>query len=351
MDAIVKQLSDTIRGAAVSGKPLRLRGGGTKDFYGGPLRGDVVDTSGYSGIVSYEPTELVITARAGTRLADLQAALAEKGQMLPFEPPRFGPQATLGGCIAAGLSGPRRPYAGAVRDFILGVRLLDGGGANLRFGGQVMKNVAGYDVSRLMTGALGTLGLLLEASLKVLPIPPAETTLCYQSDEAEAIEKMNRLGGTPLPVSAACYADGALYVRLSGAAAGVRAAREKLGGETVESGAAFWESLREQSHPFFAPGARLWRLSVKSTTPPLTLPGRQLIEWGGALRWLVTDADAATVRAAAEKAGGHATLFRAADKSAGVFHPLKPALQKIHQRLKQAFDPKGVLNPGRLYDS
>ena len=184
----------------------------------------------------------------------------------------------------------------------------------------------------------------------MLPIPPAETTLRYQSDEVEAIEKMNRLGGTPLPVSATCYADGALYVRLSGAAAGVRAAREKLGGETLESGAAFWKSLREQSHPFFAPRARLWRLSVKSSSPPLKLSGRQLIEWGGALRWLVTDADAATVRAAAEKAGGHATLFRAADKSAGVFHPLNPALQKIHQRLKQAFDPRGVRNPGRLYD-
>lgn len=228
--------------------------------------------------------------------------------------------------------------------------MLDGKGADLRFGGQVMKNVAGYDVSRLMTGALGTLGVLLEVSLKVLPIPPAEATLRFDADEATAIGNMNAWGGKPLPLSATCHVDGALYARLSGAAAGVRAAKEKLGGEAVTEGEAFWTSLREQTHPFFAPGTRLWRLSVKSTTPSLRFPGRQLLEWGGALRWLASDADAATIRAAAEKAGGHATLFRAADKSPGVFHPLDPALFRIHQRLKHSFDPKHILNPGRLYE-
>lgn len=349
MDNIVKELSDAIRAAGERGAPLRIRGGGAKDFYGGPLRGDVLDTRAYTGVVSYEPTELVITARAGTRLAELEETLREKGQMLAFEPPHFGPGATLGGCVAAGLSGPRRAHAGAVRDFVLGVRLLDGNGADLRFGGQVMKNVAGYDVSRLMTGALGTLGVLLEVSLKVLPVPPAEATLRFAADEAGALEKMRRWGGAPLPLSATCHVDGALYVRLSGAAAGVRAARETLGGEPAEEGGAFWESLREQSHPFFTPGAPLWRLAVKATTPPLRLPGRQLMEWGGALRWLVSDADATAIRAATERAGGHATLFRAADKSPGVFHPLSPALFKIHQQLKRAFDPKGILNSGRMY--
>lgn len=355
MDNIVKQLSDAIRAAGERGAPLCIRGGGTKDFYGGPPRGDVLDTRAYAGVVSYEPTELVITARAGTRLTEIQETLREKGQMLAFEPPHFGPDATLGGCVATGLSGPRRAHAGAVRDFLLGVRLLDGNGAKLRFGGQVIKNVAGYDVSRLMAGALGTLGVLLEASLKVLPIPPAEATLRFEASAPDALEKMQRWGGAPLPLSATCHVDGTLYVRLSGAAAGVRAAREALGGEPVEEGGAFWESLCEQSHPFFAPvlskepETPLWRLSVKSTTPPLKLPGRQLMEWGGALRWLVSNADAATIRATAESAGGHATLFRATDKSPGVFHPLNPALFKIHRQLKKAFDPKGIFNPGRMY--
>jgi len=349
---VIDQLTDTIRAAATSKMPLCIRGGGSKDFYGGPLRGETLEVGGYRGIVDYDPTELVITARAGTPLAEIEAVLREKGQMLAFEPPHFGSSSTLGGCIAAGLSGPRRPYTGAARDFVLGVRMLDGTGNDLRFGGQVMKNVAGFDVSRLMAGSLGTLGVVLEVSLKMLPLPAAETTLRLAQTAAEAIALVNEWAAQPLPVSATAWTDGNLMVRLSGAAAAVDAAAKKLGGERIaaEAAARFWHGIREHTDPFFNSGQPLWRLSLKSTTPPLNLPGAQLIEWGGALRWLATDADAHTVRAAAALGGGHATLFRASDKSAGVFQPLPPALQTIHRKIKRTFDPAGIFNPGRLYD-
>ena len=308
-----------------------------------------------AGIVAYEPTELVITARCGTPLAELEAALAQYHQMLAFEPPHFGAEATLGGCIAAGLSGPRRASAGSLRDFVLGVRILDGRGRDLSFGGQVMKNVAGYDLSRLIAGSLGTLGLILEASLKVLPRPAAELTLKLEMPEERAIETLNRWAGQPLPISASAWQDGDLALRLSGAASAVRAAAEKLGGEPVDEAQAarFWSAIREHSDPFFDGDAPLWRLSVPSHAPRIQLPGAQviaqLIEWGGALRWFRTHADAATVRAAASRAGGHATLFRGGDRSAGVFAPLSPELARLHRELKAVFDPAGIFNPGRLY--
>jgi len=351
MDNVVQQLSEAIREAAKQKRPLCIRGGGTKDFYGGPVHGYKLNTGDYRGIVAYEPTELVITARAGTPLAEIEAALLEEDQMLAFEPPYFGEGSTLGGCVAAGLSGPRRPYAGAVRDFVLGVRILDGKGDDLKFGGQVMKNVAGYDVSRLMAGALGTLGVLLEVSLKVLPLPVSETTLILRYGEAEAISLMNKWAAQPLPITATAYCDGDLGVRLSGARVAVDAAAVKIGGTSVAPAQAirFWTGIREHADPFFADSGQLWRLSVSSTTPPLDLPGRQLIEWGGALRWLKSAADAKAIRDAAARSGGHATLFRGGDKSGGVFHPLPPALMKLHRNLKQAFDPAGILNPGRMY--
>jgi glycolate oxidase FAD binding subunit len=344
-------LAEAIRAAAADGRPLRIRGGGTKDFYGQSLEGEILDTRGYAGIVAYDPTELVVTVRGGTPLAELEAALAKKNQMLPFEPPHFGADATVGGAVAAGLAGPRRAAAGAVRDFVLGVRLLDGRGQDLSFGGQVMKNVAGYDVSRVMAGALGTLGLIAEVSLKVLPVPVAEATLRFEMPEDKAIEATNRWAGRPLPISATAYADGDLALRLSGAAAAVRAAREKLGGAPVDAdGAArFWSGIREQTDPFFAGAEPLWRLSVPSATPPLGLEGRTLVEWGGALRWLASNADARHVREAVGRAGGHATLFRRGDKSVGVFHPLAPSVGTIHRRLKAEFDPRGILNRGRMY--
>lgn len=329
--------------------PLRIRGGGSKDFYGNALAGEVLDTRSHAGIVSYEPTELVITARCGTPLAEIEAALAEKNQMLAFEPPRFGDGATIGGVVAAGLSGPRRAAAGAVRDYVLGVHLLDGAGHLLRFGGQVMKNVAGYDVSRLMAGSLGTLGLILDVSLKVLPKPAAEATLRFAMPQGQAIATINAWGGRPLPLSATAWQDDALTLRLSGARAAVSEAAAALGGERLGDDAAadFWNGLRDHRAAFFAGDAPLWRLALPTATPPLDLPGATLIEWGGGQRWLRTAASAADIRAAAAAAGGHAALFRGGDKSGGAFQPLPPALAALNQRVRRALDPEGVFDSGR----
>jgi glycolate oxidase FAD binding subunit len=348
---MTQAFAERIRESAARRAPLRLRGGGSKDFYGGEPRGEILDTRAHAGVVEYEPTELVVTARCGTPLAELEAQLAAGGQMLPFEPPHFGPAATLGGCVAAGLSGPRRAAAGAVRDFVLGARLVDGRGRELAFGGRVMKNVAGYDVSRLLAGSLGVLGLILEVSLKVLPRPSAEATLRLELPQSKAIEQLNRWAGTPLPISASAWRDGEVTLRLSGAEPAVRAAAQTLGGEALAEDAAarFWAGVREQTDAFFAGDAPLWRLSLPSSTPPLELPEEPLIEWGGALRWLRTRAPASAVREAAARAGGHATLFRGGDRSAGAFAPLAPAAARLHRELKAVFDPAGIFNPGRLY--
>jgi glycolate oxidase FAD binding subunit len=342
--------SDRIRAACAAGTPLRVRGGGTKDWYGQALQGEVLDTRACSGVIAYEPTELVITARCGTPLADIEALLAQHRQMLAFEPPRFGPESTIGGVVASALSGPRRASAGAVRDFVLGAVLMDGRGEVLRFGGQVMKNVAGYDVSRLLAGSLGTLGLMLEVSLKVLPKPLREASLRFEMSEIDALARLNEWGGQPLPISASCWHQGVLTLRLSGAAAAVEAAQRRLGGQVLDDGDACWAALRDQSHPYFGGGA-LWRLSVPAHASAIVLRGEQLIEWGGAQRWLkvADDADAGAIRRSVAAAGGHATLYRGGDKQVGVFHPLAPAVATIHERLKQSFDPAGIFNPGRMY--
>ena len=349
MQNIIESFQERVR----AGGPLRIRGGGTKDWYGQRLEGDILDTRAYTGIVDYEPTELVITARCGTPLTDIEAALAERGQMLAFEPPHFGAHATLGGAIASGLSGPRRANSGAVRDFVLGCTLLDGKGDVLRFGGQVMKNVAGYDVSRLLAGSLGTLGLLLDVSVKVLPRAPREATLVFDGvNEIDAIRRLNEWAGQPLPVSASCWHDGVLALRLSGANAAVDNAIRTLGGDVMPDCARFWAGLREQRHAFFDGDMPLWRLSVPPTVGAVVLGSPQLIEWGGAQRWLRAPGDAASaarIRATVRAAGGHATLFRGGDKSAGVFQPLAPAVARIHERLKAGFDPAGIFNPGRMY--
>ena len=350
MDQVLQQFRDRIISATRSGTALRIRGNGTKDWYGQELNGELLDTTAYSGIISYDPTELVVTARAGTNLREIGKALAEKKQMLAFEPPRFDGLATVGGIVASGLSGPRRQAVGSVRDFVLGTVLMDGKGETLHFGGQVMKNVAGYDVSRLLTGSLGTLGLILEVSLKVLPRPFAQHSLQFVMSEQDALHQLNIWGGQPLPLSASCWVDGHLYVRLSGAQAAVDAAIAKMGGTDLPEAENFWDGVREQTHTFFsAQQQALWRLSLPTVAPPLALPGEQMIEWGGALRWLKTSADAATIRAAVAAAGGHATLHKGGDKSVGVFQPLAPAVARIHRNLKQAFDPAGIFNPRRMY--
>ena len=346
-----KAFSEQIKLAASDKRSLRIRGGGSKDFYGNAPRGELLDTRGYAGVIAYEPTELVITVRCGTPLREVEELLDKNHQMLAFEPPHFGAGATLGGCVAAGLSGPRRASAGALRDFVLGAKILDGRGQLLVFGGQVMKNVAGYDVSRLLSGSLGTLGLILEISLKVLPRPPAESTLKFEMPLAKALDNLNRWAGRPLPISASAWCDGELRLRLSGAESAIRAAVEKLGGHPLApaQAAGFWSGIREQTDAFFGGGPPLWRLSLPSHAAPVGLAGEQLLEWGGALRWLRSGADAATVRDAAARAGGHATLFRAEDKPQGAFAPLTPVLARLHRGLKQVFDPAGILNPGRLY--
>ena len=350
MQQQLQQFKDRIASATASKTALRIKGSGTKDWYGQSLQGEVLDTSAYSGIIEYDPTELVITARAGTTLREIGKALSEKNQMLAFEPPRFDGMATIGGIIASGLSGPRRMAVGSARDFVLGAVLMDGKGEVLHFGGQVMKNVAGYDVSRLLAGSMGTLGLMLEVSVKVLPRPFAQHSLVFDLSEQEALHQVNLWGGQPLPISATSWHDGQLAVRLSGAQAAVDAAIKKMGGAELANADAYWDSLREQSHAFFADaGQGIWRLSVPSIAPASKLGGEQLIEWGGAQRWLKTTADAASIRAAAIEAGGHATLFKGGDKSVGVFQPLQPALARIHHNLKNTFDPAGIFNPGRMY--
>jgi glycolate oxidase FAD binding subunit len=337
-----------VKTAHAGGTPLRIRGAGSKDFYGGMLAGDVLDVAEHRGIVAYEPTELYITARCGTPLAEIEAVLAGKGQMLAFEPPHFG-GATAGGCVAAGLAGPRRQQAGAVRDFVLGAKLVDGTGQVLDFGGQVMKNVAGYDVSRLLAGSMGTLGVLAEVTLKVLPRPVAEETRVFTVDAAEAIARLNRWGGQPLPVSASFWHEGRLWLRLSGARAAVVAACDKLGGDAAVDPEKHWISVREQTHPAFSVSP-LWRLALPSTAPCPGLDHLCAIEWGGAQRWY--GGDQAAARGAAARVGGHAVLFRAPESlrcREGAFSTLSPGLLALHMRLKKAFDPLGILNPGRLY--
>jgi glycolate oxidase FAD binding subunit len=344
MENVLQTFKERIATATVNKSPLRIKGNGTKDWYGQSLQGEVLDTTAYSGIIAYDPTELVITARAGTSLREIGKALSEKNQMLAFEPPRFDGLATIGGIVASGLSGPRRQAVGAVRDFVLGAVLMDGKADVLHFGGQVMKNVAGYDVSRLLTGSMGTLGLILEVSIKVLPRPVAQQSLQFAMTQEQALHQLNVWGGQPLPLSASCWHNGMLAIRLSGAQAAVDAAIKKMGGDALPDPEKFWDRLREQEHG-------LWRLSVPSVAPVLNLQGEQCIEWGGAQRWLKTTASASAVRAAAEQAGGHATLFKGGDKSVGVFHPLQPAVERIHRNLKNAFDPAGIFNPGRMFNN
>lgn len=346
---MINELIEKIQHAAAHRQTLTIRGSGSKDFYGGELLGSTLDVAAHHGIIDYAPSELVLTARAGTPLNEIKRALDEHHQMLAFEPPHFGPHTTLGGCIASGLSGPRRAYSGAARDYVLGVGMLDGRGQKLKFGGQVMKNVAGYDVSRLMTGSLGTLGVLLDVSLKVLPRPAATLSLCFFCDEQTAIQRMNTWAGQALPLSATCWQNEQLIVRLEGTQRAIHAAHGKLGGESLADGDIFWRDIREQSATFFQSPQPLWRLSLPATAPALKLQGAQLIEWGGALRWLSSDMAADEIRLAVAAVGGQTTLFRGGNKQHGVFHPLPPALLAIQQRIKHGFDPHGIFNPRRLF--
>lgn len=335
--------------AAGNRQPLRILGSGSKSGLGRCMEGTLLALKDHAGILNYEPTELVVSARAGTRLRDLESTLAEQNQMLAFEPPRFGPDATLGGTIACGLSGPGRPWYGAARDFVLGTEIVNGKGERLRFGGEVMKNVAGYDVSRLMTGAWGTLGVITAVSLKVLPSPESEATRSFELAAADAIRQVSKWCRQPLPISAAAWIDGQLQIRFSGTANAVTAATTRTGGDRTENAAGLWQQIREHEHPFFSGDDELWRLSVPRATAWLDLPGEQMLDWGGAQRWLRSTADEHRIRSVVAAAGGQATKFRGGDRSGEIFHPLPPVLQRVHTNLKQAFDPHGILNPGRMY--
>jgi glycolate oxidase FAD binding subunit len=339
-------LLEQVNQALQNATPLRIQGSNSKAFLGRVTAGEILDTRSHRGIVSYDPTELVITARCGTPLAELSQVLDAAQQMLACEPPSFGDGATVGGMIACGLSGPRRPWSGSVRDFVLGTRVITGHGKHLRFGGEVMKNVAGYDLSRLMAGSYGTLGVITEVSLKVLPKPRQALSISLEMDSDRALLCLGQWGQQPLPISAACHDGQCLHLRLEGGEGSVAAAHDRLGGELLD--ASYWADLNEQRLSFFDEDQPLWRLSLPNNTPKLSLPGRQLIDWGGAQRWLKSDAEAAFIRQVVDEIGGHVTCY-SHGLSDSPFQPLPGALMRLHQSLKQQLDPRGIFNPGRLY--
>lgn len=344
-----KELQQTVQEAFETRSALKIVGGNSKSFYGRDCDGTELRVSDHSGIVNYEPTELVISALAGTPTSEIEALLAENHQMLGFEPPRFADDSTLGGTVACGLSGPRRPFAGAVRDFVLGCRILNGKGELLSFGGEVMKNVAGYDVSRLMAGSLGTLGVLLEISLKILPRPPSEMTLAYEMDDDKAIETMNEWCTRSLLLSALCYDGQRVHMRLSGNKSVLLSTARKMGGERIPNSEQYWRDVRDQNLVFFQNNEILWRFSLSPATPFPLLSGQWFSDWAGAQRWLKSDEQPDSIFRSAAGHGGHALLFRGDDGGSERFQPLPQKLWKLHKSVKQAFDPAGILNPGRMY--
>ena len=345
---LTASIQEQVKDAYYASDALKITGNNTKEFLGHRVSGNPLEISSHTGIVNYEPTELVITARCGTTLNEIEQALDKNNQMLAFEPPHHGKNATLGGTIACGLSGPGRALYGAVRDFVLGTRIVNGQGDLLHFGGEVMKNVAGYDLSRLQAGAMGTLGVLLEASLKVLPKEGYTRTQVLDVSKQVAFERMCQCA--ELPASATAYVDDRLYIRLSGSEHTINRISGKLGGELLENDAAFWLNVREHQHPFFRDSGSLWRISVPPATPPVEIPGQWLIEWNGAQRWLNTDASAQHIRAIIKPLGGHASCYHNDSQADNeIFHPLPEPLMKLHHRLKHAMDPNGILNPGKMY--
>jgi glycolate oxidase FAD binding subunit len=342
-----ERLAEQVRAASAARTPLRIVGGDTKAFLGRPVAGELLDVSGHRGVVDYEPSELVITARAGTPILEIEALLAQRGQRLAFEPPVLGPASTLGGVVAAGFAGPWRPFAGAVRDSVLGVTVLNGKGEALRLGGTVFKNVAGFDGFRLMAGALGCLGVLLDVSLRVAPIPAAEISRSFDLTWPDAQARLTSLMRRPLPLSGAAHDGEHLHLRFSGPVGAVEEAAAELGGEPTP--AHFWEDLRHRRTGVLA-APRLWRLSVPRTAQLAGLPGAAMRDWAGAEIWLASSAPVGRLRRLAADAGGHATLYRGAAPGEEVFTPLPGPLLALHQRLKAAFDPAGVFNPGRMYE-
>ena len=345
-----KQLQDEVVQAIANKQTLTIKAGGSKDFYGRLVAHDsVLSLAEHRGIISYEPTELVIKVRSGTPLKVIQQVLTENRQMLAFEPPAYTEKTTIGGTIAGNFSGPRRAYSGAARDYVVGSTIINGKAEQLSFGGEVMKNVAGYDISRLITGALGTLGVILDASIKVVPMPEAEITMVQNIPNDKALKKLHQWSQLPLPISASCCYQNMLYIRLSGTEKAIKQAGQTIGGQQLDNAQDFWQSITGQTHSFFHGQQTLWRYSLASNTPPLLPEGNILYEWGGALRWLKSDVAQHTVRADSQKLNGHCTLFRSTGERDNVFQALPAPLLKLHLRLKHAFDPQGIFNTGRMY--
>ncbi|MDH5424778.1 MAG: glycolate oxidase subunit GlcE [Gammaproteobacteria bacterium] len=346
-------LQEQITAAYANKTACRIEGGNSKHFIGNPSAGEQVSTKNHTGIISYDASELVLTARSGTTLKEISAALAVNNQSLPFEPPAFSEHATIGGTIACNLSGPARAYSGAARDFVLGTRIINGKGEVLQFGGQVMKNVAGYDASRLMAGAYGTLGLLLEVSLKILPKAQTEITIKSQQSADAAINIINQLAGKYLPISASCYFDEHLYIRLNSSQQNCEAASQmicqQITAQPIESSAELWQQILEQQHVFFDTDQPVARISLPATSQHIAITGEQLIEWGGALRWLKTDQPIEQLRQTVQALGGHVSAYKNYPADTEYFQPLASGISILHKGLKNAFDPAGILNPGRLY--
>ena len=342
-------LLEQVRDATAEERALNVCGGNSKQHLGREPTGDPFDMSTYSGVVDYQPSELVITVRAGTTISDLQNALAEENQVLASEPPEFGGKATVGGTLACNLSGPSRPWQGSIRDHVLGVRIINGKAEHLRFGGQVMKNVAGYDVSRLMAGAMGTLGILTEVTLKVMPKPAATMTVCRPLDASGALRAMNDLSRAPLPINGASWCDGNLYVRLAGPASVIAAAARQIDGSPVSDDLGFWAGLREMSLPFFAGTEDAWCIALRATHDHFMPEADWLFDWRGSRRWLAADCDHDTLGRLVADAGGEVWRMRGGGNAGEVFPARSEAYRNMLVRLKQALDPAGIFNPGRLY--
>lgn len=368
-----QQVAQRVRAAAAAGTPLRIVGSGSKSFLAaGAGEGEVLDMGMHRGVIDYEPSELTVTARAGTPLIEVEDLLARESQHLAFEPPRLrwgrrGPAVpgadgagTWGGMIAAGLSGPARFAVGSVRDHVLGLTLVNGRGEILRLGGKVMKNVAGFDLARVVTGSMGTLGVILDATIKIAPRPMSHLSLRFELHEAEALAQLNAWAGQSLPMDANAWWDDQLIVRLQGLPAAVQAAAQRMGGEPLEhrDSLAFWQGLRDQADEFFlrarqavdaSPQVTLWRLSLPPTTPAFSMPGEHLNEWCGGLRWWCTSMPAAQVRELAREKGGHATPFYTRDPQGPALSELTPLLARWNREVKRAFDPDHLFNRARLF--
>ncbi|MCB1754847.1 MAG: glycolate oxidase subunit GlcE [Gammaproteobacteria bacterium] len=342
--------TERVRQAYDNKIPLHIRGGGSKLFFTGQNpEAEVFDCSGYNGIVSYEPSELVITVRAGTTLRAVESMLASKGQQFPFEPPAYSMATTIGGMVASGFSGSRRPFSGAVRDAVLGIKLLNGKGEVLQFGGQVIKNVAGYDISRLVTGSFGTLGIILEASIKVVPRPPTEQTFSIEVAPGKIFSELRRLRSASNNLSGLACDGERVFYRLAGSEKSVKQIAAKLGGEEQVETQAFWKALNKQQLPFFNEDQPIWRISLPPAAPELDFGGDAVLDWAGALRWVKSSKSAEEIQSMAGAVGGHAMLFRSPEKKSMSLDLPSPTAERIHQRIKHSLDPHSIFNPGYLF--